>query len=668
MYSIKQKQRKTSPAQVAILEAAEVMNSMPSIEEESSFDNQQANNFSAAEKKQTYTNINTAIKTDDEKGFQNLATGLNVVDLKTPLKEDARLFVSDDEDLHYESYPDSSMLSDEDLTRLGISLGLCIRAYDTTSGEAKTFVCASKEAVRKIRRELNDKNALFYSSVAGLIENGFEPVENQDVLLKIKSKNYKELREIEETLYSSEIPGNLTVFIDLYSIYKEDWVENRRIPHWLLNTLAVNYEEIATWPSKTNICVVCKTPKIAADLTEKIKQDKQSIIDKKPEVIEAKLNQTIVRMIDEGDLEGLKELHAKENLDLSKPRSFTITLPERDLAEGMENRRRYGYRRGRASEDEKENDEYMRAKTKTLKTTIPCQAAAEGQLEIIRWLIEEQKVDIDASNPEGYTMLFLALKKQHVTLANYLLEKNANVNIMDHRRRTPLHVVIAGARKGFERLLMPVLEKTQDVNIVNKDGITPLEWALRIGRLDIIAMLKEKGAILFPEGVDAYWVKENIKKILFSAVAKEDYQVMEQFVPLLLKFKDEAGDLISSELNKGLYKSIMENYYTKVHEEKIKVIKVLLVNGAKFVDRERIDWDTCEPRKITAEELKNRMIQLIKSSSVREKNPSLYHEIEPYITGITNPSTVSAAFYANSSQQELHTASCSGHVSVIPKI
>lgn len=496
----------------------------------------------------------------DGKGLQScIATGLNV-NTKIPLKEEPRLFSSDEEDIRFESCSGSSMLSDEDLTRLGIPLELCVRAYDTRSGEAKTVVCASKETVRKIRRKLNNEGALFHSSIADLRENGFEPVEKEGVLLKIISKGYNACREAEEALRSLEIPDNLYVAISLYNIYKEDWTSTKCIPNWLQNIVAVTFEETSEWPSVTDIYLVCKTPRTAADLAEKIEKDKQSIIENKPEVIEAKLNETIVRMINEGDLEGLKKLHAKENFDFSKPRPLTITLPERELPEAMVKRVGAGGRSGRARQAQKENEEWARAKTITIKTTIPCQAAAEGQLEIVRWLVEEQKVDIEAPNSEGYTMLFLAIKKQCVDTVNYLFEKNANVNVTDERGRTPLHSVIAGTGKGFDGLLATVLDKTKNVNAVSEDGITPLEWAFRVARFDIIEKLREKGAILFPKGVDVYWIKENIKKILFSAVREENCNVIEQFVPLLLNFKDEAEEIISSYLNEALYNSIIERY------------------------------------------------------------------------------------------------------------
>lgn len=73
-----------------------------------------------------------------------------------------------------------------------------------------------------------------------------------------------------------------------------------------------------------------------------------------------------------------------------------------------------------------------------------------------------------------------------------LLKKGADVNITDHKGKTPLH---RASQAGFVKIPQVLLEHGADVNAVDAAGETPLFDAVKAGREDTVRLLLEKGAL-----------------------------------------------------------------------------------------------------------------------------------------------------------------------------
>jgi len=84
-------------------------------------------------------------------------------------------------------------------------------------------------------------------------------------------------------------------------------------------------------------------------------------------------------------------------------------------------------------------------------------AATNGFLNIIEYLLDE-KVDINATSPNGTTALMMAVRSNHFDAAKLLLKRGANVNIR------------------------------------NENGENALYWAEKAGYISVVGLLKEYGA------------------------------------------------------------------------------------------------------------------------------------------------------------------------------
>ncbi len=106
-----------------------------------------------------------------------------------------------------------------------------------------------------------------------------------------------------------------------------------------------------------------------------------------------------------------------------------------------------------------------------------------------------------------------------------LLNSKVNVNVPDRQGRTPLRWAVEFHRQPMAEVL---LEKGADANAKDASGITPLQWAARNGRTDFAKLLLNKGATLD----------------IFIAAALGDAGSVEKFLnenPVLAKSTDKDG-------------------------------------------------------------------------------------------------------------------------------
>ena len=156
------------------------------------------------------------------------------------------------------------------------------------------------------------------------------------------------------------------------------------------------------------------------------------------------------------------------------------------------------------------------------------EAAATGQIERVRALIKKDALLTNAFSPDGFTPLGLAVFFGHretvetllaagaavntpsresmkvtplhsaaaarqVEIARVLIAHGANVNATQADSGfTPLHEAALNGNLEFARLL---LEHGADVNAKMKDGKTPLGFALEQNKSEMVAFLRERGAV-----------------------------------------------------------------------------------------------------------------------------------------------------------------------------
>lgn len=94
-----------------------------------------------------------------------------------------------------------------------------------------------------------------------------------------------------------------------------------------------------------------------------------------------------------------------------------------------------------------------------------------------------------------HTYLHLACKQQRYQACTALIENGARVNIKSKDNSTPLHMVLKGFRKNEPTsstiaIIKKLIEYNADINAVDEEGLKPLDYAIKIGNIDIIELLQ----------------------------------------------------------------------------------------------------------------------------------------------------------------------------------
>ena len=92
--------------------------------------------------------------------------------------------------------------------------------------------------------------------------------------------------------------------------------------------------------------------------------------------------------------------------------------------------------------------------------------------------------------------LHLAVKSGLYDTVALLLENNANVNILDHKKRSPLHMAVSNADCMAARML---LFRGANVHAAGHNGLTALQIASKMGHVELVRILLEHNAQIFHE-------------------------------------------------------------------------------------------------------------------------------------------------------------------------
>ncbi|KAL7273947.1 hypothetical protein RUND412_003174 [Rhizina undulata] len=122
-------------------------------------------------------------------------------------------------------------------------------------------------------------------------------------------------------------------------------------------------------------------------------------------------------------------------------------------------------------------------------------AAWEGHEAVVRLLVEQEGVDLNTKDEGGWTPLYAAAFRGHEAVVRLLVEQEGvDLNTKDEQGWTPLHVAAWGGREAVVRLL--VEQEGVDLNAKNNRGWTPLDVAASGGHEAVVRLLVEQ------EGVD----------------------------------------------------------------------------------------------------------------------------------------------------------------------
>lgn len=209
----------------------------------------------------------------------------------------------------------------------------------------------------------------------------------------------------------------------------------------------------------------------------------------------------------------------------------------------------------------------------------------ENNEKIIKCLLDDDRVDVDALNDDNDTALHLAASQGNTAIVKLLLTKGAKVDIQNDNKETPLHLAVS---EGQEEVVKLLIDHGADINATDSLANTPLHLAVQNGNFNVFKLLAERKANLAVVNGD--------KRTLLHLAAKEGNTAV---VELLLKNNVS----VDARDEKGL--TALHLAAINGHEG---IVKQLLDKGA-YVDQPDKDGDT--PLHLAADNGETEIVKLL---------------------------------------------------------
>lgn len=120
-----------------------------------------------------------------------------------------------------------------------------------------------------------------------------------------------------------------------------------------------------------------------------------------------------------------------------------------------------------------------------------CKAAADGDLEKVKVLLQHTPSLINELDYDGNTALMCASIKGNKTVVEFLLSQGAEVNEAGANKWTAL---MYAAWQGHNDVVEFLISKGAKVNVKNVEGNTSLMYAAIYGHTSVVQLLISKGA------------------------------------------------------------------------------------------------------------------------------------------------------------------------------
>lgn len=116
-------------------------------------------------------------------------------------------------------------------------------------------------------------------------------------------------------------------------------------------------------------------------------------------------------------------------------------------------------------------------------------AAQTGHAAITGLIAGNPETDLNATDDNGLTGLWWAIRNQHLEIAKILLERGANREIRDADGQTPL---LWAARDTHETVTTLLLKEGADISVQDKHGRTALFWAVEHSHEGLVKSLLDR--------------------------------------------------------------------------------------------------------------------------------------------------------------------------------
>lgn len=185
-------------------------------------------------------------------------------------------------------------------------------------------------------------------------------------------------------------------------------------------------------------------------------------------------------------------------------------------------------------------------------------AALGGVSSRLMGLVLENRADIEATFGAGITPLMCAVDNNHETTVKFLLQRGANIQVVDSNGRTLLHHATFLARNPL--LVSLMLENGVGVGKVDKTGKNALDYAQQIEHMEIIELLI--GAVKADPQEQSQDLEQQrqlqprLLLRLFDELQNHSYEVTQRSKDLALQ---AYGRLLPATLDNSLLDKVMES-------------------------------------------------------------------------------------------------------------
>ncbi|XP_066260535.1 putative ankyrin repeat protein RF_0381 [Euwallacea similis] len=123
-------------------------------------------------------------------------------------------------------------------------------------------------------------------------------------------------------------------------------------------------------------------------------------------------------------------------------------------------------------------------------------AVNSGSVDMMEYLIENfgRDLSVNQNDINGYNCLHKAATRGDIHMVQFLIRKSVNLNVCAGRhRQTPLHIA---AKLGHHSMLKLLIESGCNINTLDSDDRTALNWAVRQGDEEAVRILCEAGSLV----------------------------------------------------------------------------------------------------------------------------------------------------------------------------
>lgn len=117
---------------------------------------------------------------------------------------------------------------------------------------------------------------------------------------------------------------------------------------------------------------------------------------------------------------------------------------------------------------------------------LPHNAVLRKDLHALRTILQRDKAQVDALDEKGRTALHLAAASGQLEFVKALLEAGADVNSCGGDRATPL---LLAATNGHAAVVAVLMAHGGNPRALDNNGVEPIEMASRVGRLSVVEAL-----------------------------------------------------------------------------------------------------------------------------------------------------------------------------------